>query len=146
MPKFVVGRVDAVPPGAQTRVVAGRRGIAIFNVAGTFYALRDACPHQGACLSSGVVLGHVTSQAPGQYEFDAGRRVVKCPRHGYEYELATGRSWYPGARDHVRAYEVSVEPGSEVLDAGIGTAPGRGPLRAEVIPISVEDEYIVVEV
>lgn len=146
MAKFVVGKVDAVPPGTQTRVVMGRRGIVIFNVAGTFYALRDACPHQGACLSKGVVLGHVTAQQPGEYDYDPGRKVVKCPRHGWEYELATGQSWYSGSRDRVRAYDVSVEPGTEVLSTGVSAARAPGPFRAEVIPISVQDEYIVVEV
>ncbi len=146
MPKFVLGKVDAFPPGTQTQVSVGRRGIAIFNVAGKFYALRDVCPHQGACLSRGVVFGHVTARGPGEYEYDSARKVVKCPRHGWEYDLATGQSWYLRARNHVRAYKVSVEQGSELITTEAGTSYEPGPFTAEVVPISVEDDYIVVEV
>jgi nitrite reductase/ring-hydroxylating ferredoxin subunit len=147
MPSVVVGRVETIPPGTQTQVVAGRRTIAIFNADGTFYALRDVCPHQGACLSDGVVVSHLAASGPGQYEFDSDRKMVRCPRHGWEYDLATGQSWYNPATNRVRAYKVAIRSGSdlrqsETRDAGL--APG--PYRAEVIPITVEDEYVVVEV
>jgi nitrite reductase/ring-hydroxylating ferredoxin subunit len=150
MPRFVVAPVASMPPGTQHRVEVNGRAIAIFNVDGAFFALRDVCPHQGAALSAGVVIGEVTADRPGRYEYCAGRHV-RCPWHGWEYDLRTGQSSYDPARDRVRAYEVSVERGESLLsgrgseaEAAVGRAPG--PYVAETIPVTVEDDYVVVEV
>jgi nitrite reductase/ring-hydroxylating ferredoxin subunit len=134
--KFVVGPVSSLPPGTQQRVEVEGRGIAVFNVEGEYYALRDVCPHQGAHLSAGVVCGELRADRPGEYRFDAGRRHVKCPWHGWEYDLATGQSWYDPDGDRVRSYPVAVEPGRELLP---------GPYVAETVPVSVEDDYVVIE-
>ena len=141
MPKYVVAPVDEMPPGSQHRVEVAGRAIAIFNVDGDFFALRDLCPHQGAALSGGIVIGEVTADRAGRYEYCAGKHV-RCPWHGWEYDLSTGRSSYDPERDRVRAYEVTVEHG-DVLTEG-GRVPG--PYVAETVPVSVEDDYVVVEV
>ena len=118
--------------------------MAVFNAAGRFYAVRDVCPHQGAALSQGVLVGELTACRPGEYSFHPERPHVKCPWHGWEYDLATGQSTYDPAHDRVRAYDVSVEPGADVVAATDG---GRvpGPYRVETLAISVEDDYVVIE-
>ncbi len=141
MPRVVVGSLDTMPPGTQHRVEAAGRAIAIFNVAGKLYALRDTCPHQGAPLSAGVVVGEVAAERPGAYEFCSGRHI-RCPWHGWEYDLATGQSYHDPAHSRVRAYDVSVEAGAEVMAGALE----RGPYVAETVPISVDGEYVVVEV
>jgi 3-phenylpropionate/trans-cinnamate dioxygenase ferredoxin subunit len=140
--KFVVGALAELPPGAQRRVEVEGRGIAIFNVDGSLYALRDICPHQGAPLSAGVVVGEVTAARPGRYEFSPAKHV-RCPWHGWEYDLATGQSSYDPSRDRVRSYEVSVERGEAIVGED-GRVPG--PFVADTVPISVENDYIVLEV
>jgi 3-phenylpropionate/trans-cinnamate dioxygenase ferredoxin subunit len=142
VPRHIVGRVATIPPGAQKRAVVEGRAIAIFNVSGTFYALRDICPHQGAPLSAGVVVSRLTATEPGRYDFDPMRKLVKCPRHGFEYDLATGESWYDPEHDVVRAFEVTIEAGRSLISDG---RQGCKRLVAETIAISVEDDYIVVE-
>jgi 3-phenylpropionate/trans-cinnamate dioxygenase ferredoxin subunit len=144
MGKFVVGLLQDLPPGTTRRVEAGGRAIALFNVEGTFFALRDVCPHQGAPLSNGTVVGSISAAAPGCYDYDHGRKVVKCPWHGWEYELKTGQSWFDPANSRVRPYEVSVESGGE-----LNRRPERvpGPYVAETVSVWVEDgAYVVVEV
>ena len=141
MAKHVVGSVGSMPPGTQHRVEVAGRAIAIFNVGGSYRALRDVCPHQGAALSAGTVIGSVEAERAGEYEFCAARRV-RCPWHGWEYDLETGQSSYDPEHDRVRAYEVSVEPGEALLPSG--RAPG--PYVAETVPITVEDDYVIVEV
>jgi nitrite reductase/ring-hydroxylating ferredoxin subunit len=49
--------------------------LAIFNDGGSFFALDDRCPHQGASLATGMV--------------HAGR--VVCPLHSWVFDLASGR-------------------------------------------------------
>ena len=47
MQRHVVGKVDELPPGERKIVpVGGKGGIGVFNVDGTFYALRNMCPAQ----------------------------------------------------------------------------------------------------
>jgi 3-phenylpropionate/trans-cinnamate dioxygenase ferredoxin subunit len=138
--KHVIGPVDWLPPGTQRRVEVLGRAIAIFNVSGRFYALRDVCPHQGAPLSAGVVVSVLNADRPGEYDFCPNRKHVRCPWHGWEYDLATGQSWYDPERDRVRAYEVGVEPGEKLVD-GLAS----GPYVAETFSISVENDYIVLE-
>jgi nitrite reductase/ring-hydroxylating ferredoxin subunit len=141
MPKFVVAPVSEMPPGTRRSVKIGSRAVAVFNAGGQFYAVRDVCPHQGAPLSKGVLVGELTACRPGEYSFDSGRPHVKCPWHGWEYDLATGQSTYDPAHDRVRAYEITIEPGSEVLEGG--RVPG--PYTVETLSIAVEDDYVVIE-
>jgi 3-phenylpropionate/trans-cinnamate dioxygenase ferredoxin subunit len=143
VPKYVVAPADSLPPGSQRRVEIDGRAIAIFNVGGTFRALRDVCPHQGAELSGGTVVRSVTADQPGAYEVDAKRVLVKCPWHGWEFDLETGQSWCDPARQRTRSYPVSVEAGAALVGDEGGQVPG--PYVAETITISVEDDYVVVE-
>jgi nitrite reductase/ring-hydroxylating ferredoxin subunit len=144
MQRHIIGRADSVPDGAMRRFEVGRRGIAVCNVGGSFYALNDRCPHQGARLSAGIVVGEVSSDEPGCYSYDPGSKLVKCPRHGWEYEVATGKSWYDPEHSRVRAYDVSIESGAQIAGED-GSGRREGTLVAETISISVEDDYLVVE-
>jgi nitrite reductase/ring-hydroxylating ferredoxin subunit/alkylhydroperoxidase/carboxymuconolactone decarboxylase family protein YurZ len=67
-------KLDALPPGRSTSVTIAGKEIALFNVAGTIYAIDDACLHHG------VSLGH--SKFEGE--------VVTCSGHGWKYDLTTG--------------------------------------------------------
>lgn len=138
--RHVVAPVAELPPGTRRVVEVDRRAIVVFNVGGVFYALRDVCPHQGAKLSDGVVLeGLLTASQPGCYAYDAGRKLVKCPWHGWEFDLATGQSWVDPARTRVRAYDVVVE--QRTLPAA--NEPVPGPYVAETVDVVVEQECVV---
>jgi 3-phenylpropionate/trans-cinnamate dioxygenase ferredoxin subunit len=133
--------------------MAGIRAIAIFNVEGRFYALRDACPHQGAALSSGTVVSEIVATQPGAYRFDPNHKCVKCPWHGWEYDLETGRSYYDPRGDRVRSYDVAVEagaPAGECITPASGTsgAVGRvpGPFTAEAVYVTTEADDVVLYV
>jgi nitrite reductase/ring-hydroxylating ferredoxin subunit len=47
-----VAKTGEVPPGTGKVVEAGGRGIALFNVGGTFHATDNTCPHMGGPLGS----------------------------------------------------------------------------------------------
>lgn len=98
-------------------------------------------------MSAGQVVGWIRASQPGCYQFQADRKFVRCPWHGWEYDLQTGQSWYSPRRDRVRAYDVSVESGKTVAAAeGRGDELRRGPYVAETVPISIEHDYVVVKV
>jgi len=70
-----VADVAAVPPGSSRVVSVGRYDVALFNVGGTFYALENACPHQGGPIVDGWVQG----------------LTVSCPWHAWCFDMRSGR-------------------------------------------------------
>ena len=114
MAKHVIGAVDEIPPGQRKIVDVSGVSIGVFNVGGTFYALRNVCPHQGAPLCRGRLTGTSLPSAPGEYVWAREGEILRCPWHGWEFDVLTGRSLFNPHRVRVRAYEVSVEPPSGV--------------------------------
>jgi nitrite reductase (NADH) small subunit len=55
---------------------------------GSLHGVRNRCPHHGGPLCLGVVRDRLGG-APGSYEL-TGRRVLRCPWHGWEFDLETG--------------------------------------------------------
>jgi len=104
-----VALVADVPPGSRVIVHVGGRSIGIFNVAGTFHALRNLCPHQQAPLCEGPLTGTTLPSLPGHYEYGREGQILRCPWHGWEFDVTTGRSLFDPARCRVRAYPVTVE-------------------------------------
>jgi 3-phenylpropionate/trans-cinnamate dioxygenase ferredoxin subunit len=126
------------------------RSIGIFHVGNEYYALRNRCPHQGGELCRGDLVGLLEADRPGEYRFDAKRKLLACPWHGWEFDLATGESFFDPERTRVRPFAVGVEPGRALaLDIAAGESASRGGLRkgpyvAETFPVAVEDDYVVV--
>jgi 3-phenylpropionate/trans-cinnamate dioxygenase ferredoxin subunit len=137
MAKHVVARADEIPVGQRKVVTVRGRPIVIFNVAGDFFALYDRCPHAGGPLSSGKITGLAEADEPGRVRYTRRGEIVRCPWHGWEFDIKTGRSWCDPSRLRVRSYNTSVEPGTRLVE---------GPYVAETFEVSVEGEYVVVEV
>jgi nitrite reductase/ring-hydroxylating ferredoxin subunit len=94
------------------------RSLGVLNVGGRFHALRNVCPHHGAPLCRGPVSGLMLSLGPHQYAYSGDaeeHRVVRCPWHGYEFRLDSGRSVTNPDRMRVRTYDVAVEDGEVVI-------------------------------
>jgi len=143
MTRYVVAAVDEIPPGGRKIVEVAGRSIGVFNLGGEYFALRNRCPHQGGPLCQGKVFGFAHARAPGEIEYTRVGEILTCAWHGWEFDIRTGQSWCDPERLRVRRYEVTVEPGAALVGAG-GKVPG--PYVAETYPVSVEGEYVVVEV
>jgi nitrite reductase/ring-hydroxylating ferredoxin subunit len=122
MPSYVVAGADEVPPGERILVEVQGRSIGIFNIRGEFFALRNACPHQGAPLCLGSLDGTAAPSAPGVYEWVRDGEILACPWHGWEFDVRTGRSIFNPHRTRVRSYEVTVEE-PETPDPSVETYP-----------------------
>jgi nitrite reductase/ring-hydroxylating ferredoxin subunit len=136
MPSHAVAKVGDLPPGSRLIVELAGRSIGVFNVDGRFYALRNSCPHQGAPLCQGSVGTSPEPSPPGEFRW-SDAPVLSCPWHGWEFDLATGRSVFNPHRTRVKAFSVSVE-----TDAGGGVAA----TGVETFPATVEDGVVVVHV
>lgn len=152
MAKHTVATVDEISPGQRKIVEVAGRSIGVFNINGEFFALRNACPHQGGPLCKGIVSGFLSATAPGEFTYVRRGEMVRCPWHGWEFDIKTGQSWFDPAKTRVRTYDVTVEPvvepasaalPQEATDAPPGYLPG--PYTAESYPVSVEKQVVYVE-
>ncbi|HVN84221.1 MAG TPA: Rieske 2Fe-2S domain-containing protein [Candidatus Binatia bacterium] len=98
MAEFVrVAAAGDIPKGEGRTFELNGKKIAVFNCGGAYYAIDDACKHQGGPLGEGELDG----------------TVVTCPWHGWTYDVTSGESPDdPGCS--VERYEVKVD-GDAVL-------------------------------
>jgi 3-phenylpropionate/trans-cinnamate dioxygenase ferredoxin subunit len=136
MPKHVVAPVSDIPDGTRKLVSVDGRTIVVFNIAGEFFALNNRCPHKGGSLCDGRLSGRLEASEPGDYRYSPARQIIRCPWHQWEFDIRTGKSWCDPQRLRVRTHAVTIEPGANVVE---------GPYTAETFPVSVENDYVVVE-
>ena len=135
--RHVIGRAAEIPPGERKLVEVAGREIGVFNVKGAFYALANRCPHGGGSLCEGFVTGLSIAPRPGHYELIREGEFLRCPLHGWEFEITTGQSYCDPKNTRLRTFNASVEPGGELV---------KGPYLAESFEVRVEEEYVVIEV
>jgi nitrite reductase/ring-hydroxylating ferredoxin subunit len=136
MAKNVVAHVRDIPPGGRGLFEIGGRTIVVFNLKGEFFALLNRCPHTGGPLAQGRLTGLVQSDEPGCYKYSRRGEIIRCPWHSWEFDIRTGKSWCDPSRVRARTYAVSVESGASLVE---------GPYKAETFPVTVEDQYVVVD-
>jgi nitrite reductase/ring-hydroxylating ferredoxin subunit len=76
MPQFKVADMTDLPPGEVKLLSMAGMSLAVFNIDGRFYAIRNRCPHEGGPVATGPLEG----------------TVVTCPRHGWKFDVTTGQS------------------------------------------------------
>ena len=135
MSQHVVASVDEIAPGHRKLVTVKGRPIVIFNLNGEFFGLLNRCPHQGGNLGAGALTGLVESSEPGKYCYSRRGEILRCPWHGWEFDVRTGQSYCDPERFRTKAYNVAVELGRRVVE---------GPYVAETVAVSVEEQYVVV--
>lgn len=145
MAKYVVAKIGEIAEGGRKIVELNGRSVGVFHVNGAYYALRNRCPHQGGNLCEGPLSGFVTAKVPGQYEYSRKGEILRCPWHGWEFDVTTGQSWCDPTHMRVRLYDVHVEKGAQIEKGGDMAGLVKGPYVAEMFPVTVEDEYVVVE-
>ncbi|SRR5579884_3184848 len=96
--------VDEIPPSRSKVFSIENHGnkleLAVFNLAGNFYAISNVCAHQRGPLSEGSLDGD----------------IVTCPWHGWKYSVKTGKSHHEGG-DSVSSFPV------KILDGRIYVSP-----------------------
>lgn len=139
--RYNVGPASDIPDGERRLVQIGGRSIGVFNVGGRFFALRNRCAHQGGPLCQGRVFDCLDSGRPGEYRYEDGRYLLECPWHGWEFDMASGQSWFDPQRTRVRRYPVSVE----AIGAARSSELQPGPYRVESFPVAVEQDCVIVD-
>jgi nitrite reductase (NADH) small subunit len=117
MATHIVARAEEIPHGGRKIVRLEGREVGIFNLEGTFYALKNVCPHQGARVCLGRIVG--TTLPSDVYEFNYGLegRILRCPWHEWEYDITTGHAVFD-EKVRVVTYAVEVVDGEIAVTIG----------------------------
>ena len=90
-----VAMADELKPGGYEVIDVDDLLIAVFNVAGEFYAIEDICTHDGEELTGGPI----------------DNDQIICPRHGARFCLRTGAALTPPAYEAVATFQTRVVDG-----------------------------------
>jgi nitrite reductase/ring-hydroxylating ferredoxin subunit len=113
----VVCPADQLEPGGMAPARIGMLPIVVVRTLdGELHGFVDRCLHQGARLSGGRLLPHTEGDAVGEYRMLDAREVLKCPWHGYEYDVRTGCAVFDRRRALERI-DVRVDAGQIVASA-----------------------------
>lgn len=101
--------LDELPAGELRRVeVDGDALVLARTPDGAVHALRDRCAHEGARISRGRLLRAIAAE-----DVDRSRvtddYVIRCPWHGYEFDVTSGACLGDPRRARVRTYPVIVD-------------------------------------
>ncbi|WP_271600876.1 MULTISPECIES: non-heme iron oxygenase ferredoxin subunit [unclassified Bradyrhizobium] len=91
---------DKVSPETPFAFTIGERNFALYQVASTYYALDNVCPHAFALMSDGFVEGD----------------TVECPLHGALFHIPSGRCLGPPADADLRSYPVRLDDEQILVD------------------------------
>ncbi len=86
---------DALEPEDADKFDYEGKCIAVFNLAGEFFATGGICTHEHAFLSEGFIDGE----------------TVECPLHQGLFNIRTGKPLSPPVTEGLRTYETKVEDG-----------------------------------
>lgn len=106
-------------PGSMIETMVGERPVVVARTgAGRLYAFAGSCLHHGAPLVHGRLLTGIEGDSTGEYRLSAGRDLVKCPWHGYEYDLSSGAALFDGRR-RLRLFRAREHDGRIVIETGV---------------------------
>lgn len=111
MPVHYVMKTSDIPEGGRAIANVEGREIGIYRIGGQYYALHNYCPHLGAPLCLGAVCGTNLPSDVYEYEYGRGGEIVRCPWHGWEFEIKTGKSLFSD-KVRTRSYKVEVQDGN----------------------------------
>ncbi|MGM0742605.1 MAG: Rieske (2Fe-2S) protein [Pseudomonadota bacterium] len=112
---------DDIRTGEMTPVRLGRSTIIVTRLpCGTLRAVSGRCPHMGANLQFGCITGMAQGPEYGKIEMTRENEVLRCPWHGFEFDLRTGDPAVPAPRAQamkLRLYETREHDGRVYVSA-----------------------------
>ncbi|MGM7723844.1 Rieske (2Fe-2S) protein [Metabacillus sp. Hm71] len=105
---------EDLQPGQRKLVKVDGSEIAIFNVNGELYAVRNKCPHQGVSMVYGSVDGTMLPSDPHTYQYGRHNEILRCPLHGWGFDMKTGESLF-AKNCKLKTYDVRQEGNAIVL-------------------------------
>lgn len=113
---YCVANFNDVPVGKALIVDVKGISVGLFKEDGNIYAIRNTCPHKQAPVCKGTVDGTMLPSEPCEFKFGLEGLVLKCPWHGWEFDLTTGESLFGISSRKVKTYPVDVKEGKIYLE------------------------------
>ena len=96
--RFVpVARIGEIAAGSVKLIRIEDTAIALFRIGDEYFAMDDACSHDGGPLAEGIIEGD----------------EIECPRHGARFSIRSGAALCLPATGAVTTYPVRIE-GDEI--------------------------------
>jgi nitrite reductase/ring-hydroxylating ferredoxin subunit len=111
--RFEICPATELPPGERKITELNGVSVGVFNVDGDYYALKNDCPHQRAPLCMGKITGTTTTDGSGTVDWKDEGHILRCPWHGWEFDIETGQSVFNPHKVRARSFETVVESTSD---------------------------------
>jgi nitrite reductase (NADH) small subunit len=110
-----VGTVEELRSEGCRVIDVNGRPVGVISVGDEFFAVSDRCPHMGASMCTGSLGATFVASDPHELVVGMDDRVIRCPWHGWEFDLESGRSLLEPRRVGLKTYRVTQTDGEVVL-------------------------------
>lgn len=116
-----LAHVADVPPAGEgaLRCTADGVDIGLFRVGEQLVAWRDVCPHEAAPVCRGKVTGTRLESSVMEYRYGRAQEILRCPWHGWEFDLLTGEHLASGSGARLRSHPIEIRNGKIYDAAGL---------------------------
>jgi nitrite reductase (NADH) small subunit len=104
-----VGAVGEFPMGEMRTFNLAGKSVGLVRTPEAFYAMLNYCPHHGAPVCQGHFGGTMLPSSPDEFEFGMENRVIRCPWHLWEFDVATGKCLFGVSDMKILTYNVEIE-------------------------------------
>lgn len=116
--KHHICAVQDIPPGEKRTFQVKQIPLLVIHARnGNFYAVYRFCPHQRSDLATGILGGMTQAEQPGvAFEYIREDEILRCPWHGFSFDVTTGACLTVPEQLRVRTYSLLVEDQELYLD------------------------------
>lgn len=111
MAQHRVTTVDTLVEAKPSIHTVEGRSIGIIKANGAVYAVRNICPHKRAPICQGEVRGTMLPSDPDTFVFGMQNQILRCPWHGWEFDLESGKTVCEGLSRQLTRYPVTLTDG-----------------------------------
>ena len=90
--------------------------VGIFRDGEKFSAMLNICPHRSAPVCQGLMGGTMLPSGPGEFVYGMDGLVLRCPWHGWEFDVRNGESVGPVDKRNLTMLAIEVEAGDVYVD------------------------------
>ena len=94
----IVAEIEELANGERLFIEVDGIPVAVFNIAGKYFAIEDVCSHDQGSVAEGELVDH----------------SIECPRHGARFDLENGKALTMPAVVDIASFPVRVE-GQNIL-------------------------------
>ncbi len=112
--EIFVTALDELAVGERRLIDVEGKSIGVFNTGSQIVAVLNLCPHEFAPVCRGRLSGTTLPSKPGQFIWGRENEILRCPWHGWEFDLHTGKCLTD--RRQLKRFPVQVRDGGIYLE------------------------------